>query len=427
VVVFAGLSGLGWRLQEQILRQENLMPELLGYLLVPLLTGLIGWSTNWVGVRIMLYPAEFKGIWYIGWQGIIPRLRVRLTRGLVQHSIAEVCTPADMLQAVDDADAIFEISRLIYPDMEDWLDELLSKQYGAYWNLAPTLVRRQVFAMMRKQVPDFAESLLEEIRKRADEFINIEDIAAAEAERRPDVLTKVLLGMAQQEMRFIIRSGLYIGIPLGCIQAVAWYLYPNSLVLPLFGLLVGAFTNWLALKILMHPSRPVRFMGFTFQGLFIARQQEVAVDFTRIFTENFLTIRQVIQFVWNGERKDEVRKMVKRQFRRTAEKKFFTASLYRLLKIRGDIDEMAGEAIDGAEDRLLPHLERDDISTRLLSPVNGLLTRRISELSPQRYQQLLLPLVKQDEWIVVTVGAVLGFFAGTAQLVFLFGGSLMGG
>ncbi|MGB1220488.1 MAG: hypothetical protein ACPG43_03055, partial [Alcanivoracaceae bacterium] len=68
-----------------------------------------------------------------------------------------------------------------------------------------------------------------------------------------------------------------------------------------------------------------------------------------------------------------------------------------------------------------------DISTQLLSPVNGLLTRRISELSPQRYQQLLLPLVKQDEWIVVTVGAVLGFFAGTAQLVFLFGGSLMGG
>ncbi|CAK9035458.1 Uncharacterized protein SCF082_LOCUS21297, partial [Durusdinium trenchii] len=214
------------------------MPDMLVYLLVPLLTGLIGWSTNWVGVRIMLYPARFVGVGFIGWQGIIPRLRVRLTRGLVQHSISEVCTPADMLQAVDDADAIYEISQLIYPDMEDWLDELLSRQYGAYWNLAPTLVRNRVFAMMRS-------------------------------------------------------------------QAVAWYLYPNSLVLPLFGLMVGAFTNWLALKILMHPSRPVRFMGMSFQGLFIARQQEVAVDFTRIFTENFLTIRQVIQFVWNGERKDE--------------------------------------------------------------------------------------------------------------------------
>lgn len=403
------------------------MPDMFVYLLVPLLTGLIGWSTNWVGVRIMLYPARFVGVGFIGWQGIIPRLRVRLTRGLVQHSISEVCTPADMLQAVDDADAIYEISQLIYPDMEDWLDELLARQYGAYWNLAPTVVRNRVFAMMRSQVPDFAEALLVELRKRADEFIDIEDIAAAEAQRQPDVLTRVLLGMAQQEIRFIVRSGLYIGIPLGCIQAVAWYLYPNSLVLPLFGLMVGAFTNWLALKILMHPSRPMRFMGMSFQGLFIARQQEVAVDFTRIFTENFLTIRQVIQFVWNGERKDEVRGMVKRQFRRSAEKKFFTASLYRLLKIRGDIDQMAGEAIEGAEVRLLPHLERADISTRLLEPVNGLLTRRISELSPERYQQLLLPLVKQDEWIVVTVGGVLGFLAGTAQLVFLFGGSLVGG
>lgn len=402
------------------------MPDLLGYLLVPLLTGLIGWSTNWVGVRIMLYPAEFKGVWRIGWQGIIPRLRVRLTRGLVQHSVAEVCTPADMLAAVDEADAIDEIARIIYPEMEEWLDEILARQYGAYWDLAPSLVRRRVFAMMQRQVPEMAESLLKELRARADEFIDIENIAAAEAERRPDVLTHLLLTMAQQEIDFIVRSGLYIGIPLGCIQAVAWYLYPNDLVLPLFGLMVGAFTNWLALKILMHPSRPIHFLGFRFQGLFIARQQQVAVDFTEVFTENFLTIRQVINYVWHGERREEVQSMIKRQFRKSAERTFFTASLYRLLKVRGDIDGMAGDAINGMEDRLLPSLERRDISTRLLSPVNTLLTRRISALSAERYQQLLLPLVKQDEWIVVTVGAVLGFIAGSAQLVFLFGGSLAG-
>ena len=402
------------------------MPDLLGYLLVPFVTGLIGWSTNWVGVRIMLYPAEFVGIWPIGWQGIIPRMRVRLTRGLVQHSVAEVCSPADMLQAVDDADAIDEITRIIAPDVHDWLDEILGRQYGAYWHLAPGMVRRRVFAMLEKQVPEFAEALLVELRKRANEFIDIEEIAAAEAQRRPDILTELLLAMAQQEINFIVKSGLYIGIPLGCIQAVAWYLYPSSLVLPLFGLMVGAVTNWPALKILMHPSRPVGFMGFTFQGLFIARQQQVAVDFTRVFTENFLTIRQVVQYVWQGDRRDEIQGIVRREFRKTAEKRFLTAGLYRVLKVRGDIDDMAGTAIDGMEDRLLPHLEREDISTRLLEPVNDLLTRRISELSPQRYQQLLLPLVKQDEWIVVTVGAVLGFLAGTGQLVFLFGGSLAG-
>ena len=402
------------------------MPDWLSYLLVPFVTGLIGWSTNWVGVRIMLYPAEFKGIWPIGWQGIIPRLRVRLTRGLVQHSVAEVCTPADMLQAVDDADAIDEITRIISPDVQDWLDEILDRQYGAYWNLAPGMVRRRVFAMLERQVPEFSEALLVELRKRANEFIDIEEIAAAEAERRPDILTHLLLTMAQQEIDFIVRSGLYIGIPLGCIQALAWYLHPSTLVLPLFGLMVGAFTNWLALKILMHPSRPVHFLGFSFQGLFIQRQQQVAVDFTRVFTENFLTIRQVIQYVWHGDRRDEIQGIVRREFRKTADRKIITAGIYRLLKVRGDIDEMASLAIDGMEDRLLPHLEREDISTRLLEPVNHLLTERISALSPQRYQQLLLPLVKQDEWIVVTVGGVLGFLAGTAQLVFLFGGSLAG-
>ena len=41
-------------------------------LLIPLIAGLVGWFTNWVAVRMTLYPVEFKGIGQVGCQGVVP-------------------------------------------------------------------------------------------------------------------------------------------------------------------------------------------------------------------------------------------------------------------------------------------------------------------------------------------------------------------
>ena len=43
------------------------------YGLIPIISGIVGWATNVLALRMTFYPLEFKGIPpYLGWQGIIP-------------------------------------------------------------------------------------------------------------------------------------------------------------------------------------------------------------------------------------------------------------------------------------------------------------------------------------------------------------------
>ncbi|MCP5066137.1 MAG: hypothetical protein GY946_06165 [bacterium] len=43
-------------------------------LCIPLVSAFIGWFTNWIAVKAMLYPVEFAGIPpLLGWQGVIPK------------------------------------------------------------------------------------------------------------------------------------------------------------------------------------------------------------------------------------------------------------------------------------------------------------------------------------------------------------------
>jgi len=43
-------------------------------LCIPLISSFIGWFTNWLAVKAVLYPVEFVGIPpLLGWQGVIPK------------------------------------------------------------------------------------------------------------------------------------------------------------------------------------------------------------------------------------------------------------------------------------------------------------------------------------------------------------------
>jgi hypothetical protein len=51
-----------------------------------------------------------------------------------------------------------------------------------------------------------------------------------------------------------------------------------------------------------------------------------------------------------------------------------------------------------------------------------LLRERMEALPSVEFQDLLRPCFQEDEWKLILTGAVLGFLAGLAQLIFVFGG-----
>ena len=397
----------------------------LSYLAMPFIIAIVGYGTNFVAIRMMLYPSNWVGIGFVGWQGIIPRLRVRLTRELVRLSIDSVCKPADMIEAMKSNESINALTDLIKPDLEFMVDDFMVETGNIGWEVAPRQLREVVYHQAEARLPELAVRLLDDIGQRADYLVDIKELAAEEVERKPHLISELVMAMFRQEFSFIILSGFYIGFPLGCIQALLIFFFPSEWLLILFGAMVGAGTNWIAIQILVKPADPVNVLGVNFQGILLKRQAHVAEAFADTFTAGFLDARQVFEDIWHGKNKDEVRHLVKRTMRNYMEESILTQGLETALTLvsRG---KQYDDLFEVAEGHIVPILEREGTSERLLAPMRSLFQERMANMPAQQFQSVFLEMFEQDKWLVLGVGAVLGGCVGFLQLVYLFGKTLSG-
>lgn len=157
----------------------------------------------------------------------------------------------------------------------------------------------------------------------------------------------------------------------------------------------------------------------------LKRQAHVAEAFADTFTAGFLNARQVFEDIWHGKNKDEVRHLLKRTMRNYMEESILTQGLETALTLvsRG---KQYDDLFEVAEGHIVPILEREGTSERLLAPMRSLFQERMANMPAQQFQSVFLEMFEQDKWLVLGVGAVLGGCVGFLQLVDLFGKTLSG-
>ncbi|AMO67259.1 DUF445 domain-containing protein [Zhongshania aliphaticivorans] len=397
------------------------MEDLIPYIVMPFVVAFVGWATNVVGLQMMFYPVQWRGVGKsIGWQGIIPRIRERFTRDLVTKTVVKVCTPAEMLNALNDDDALGEMSVLIRSQIEEAVDDFMQSNGVKLWSIAPDMARQRVYKRILHDIPSISRLVIREITENREYLLDIETLAVSRAKERPEILGELILSMFGTEFRFMKISGLYIGFPLGCLQALCWYFMPINALLPLFGCLVGALTNWIALNILAYPARGVKFLNWELQGLVLKRQKDVSLSFAEVFTEKFLNTKDVLEFIWDGERGDEIKRMIKRQLRNHMESKLFSKGIDLSVRLASRDELYDEKALKVLESNIFPLLDNSKVSRTLVKPVQMLLTMRMQQMPPEQFQELFLPIFQHDKWLVIIVGAMLGGAAGLLQLLVLF-------
>jgi uncharacterized membrane protein YheB (UPF0754 family) len=65
-------------------------------------------------------------------------------------------------------------------------------------------------------------------------------------------------------------------------------------------------------------------------------------------------------------------------------------------------------------------LEDERFNEERAAVVERMLRERMEELPAEQFQDLLRPCFKEDEWILIALGGVLGFLAGVAQILLVF-------
>ncbi|MEM8930857.1 MAG: hypothetical protein AAGE94_06770 [Acidobacteriota bacterium] len=391
---------------------------------IPVVAGVVGWGTNWAAIRLTFEPVEFRGIRpFLGWQGIIPSKAERMASIFVDSTMIKLGTLPELFQQMEPERIAEQIVKVVRPRMRRYTDEILFRENDAIWRATPGPIKERIYAQVEARLPSMVDGLMADATREIESLVDFKHMIVTRLSEDRALLNRLFQESGDKEFAFIVRSGLYFGFLFGLVQLAVWILHPAAWVLPVFGIVVGYATNWIALNVIFRPLHPTRVGPWVLQGIFLARQKEVAASWCRLVTTEIVSIRAIIQAMIHGPHRDASHALIRRHIEPIVDEAVRPFSLPVEIAVGNEtldaIRQRVGEKSVAVSTTPFDdwHFNRDR-SER----IEALLRERMENMEPEEFQGLLRPCFQEDELKLILVGAALGFLAGLGQLVFVFGG-----
>ena len=114
---------------------------------------------------------------------------------------------------------------------------------------------------------------MSELRRNLDQVFDLKHMVVSNLVRDKRLLNRMFQDIGGDAFRFLIRAGLYFGFYIGLVQVAVFGITGSDLVLPLFGLITGGLTDYVALTMIFRPKEEKRIApGITWQGIFHKRR-----------------------------------------------------------------------------------------------------------------------------------------------------------
>ncbi|MDP9116308.1 MAG: DUF445 domain-containing protein [Actinomycetota bacterium] len=388
------------------------------YLSMPFVAAFVGWSTKIVALEMLYRPIEFKGIGPIGWQGIVPRRAGKVGSKTIDLLTSNLLKPEELLARIDANEAVEVLREPLILAIDEISRELAEQVRPGLWDALPEAGRRAIQARMQAQAPRITENMLSEIKGDLSRYVDLQFLAVTTLVRNKDKLVKLMRGVTTDAMAFVRRSGIYFGLGIGLVQMVAWALFKNPWIMPAFGFAVGFISDYIALNMLFRPVQPKKFLGFIpFQGLLHAQRDKITRDYAKILADDLFSPEILFDGVIKGPGADKLFALAAKEIDAAIDAQSgipgqavvlaVGTKRYRALK-----DRVVAMVLERLPSTLL---EAQDYVVGVIDLENTIV-EKMNQLTDDEYESILRPVFKDDEPLMISVGAILGGVVGELQV-----------
>lgn len=189
---------------------------------------------------------------------------------------------------------------------------------------------------------------------------------------------------------------------------------------PITGALIGWVTNYVAIKLLFRPHRPIEVLGYRVQGVIPKRRKEIARSMARAIEKELLSSEDLAATLGKINWEEEVEKMVEE------------AVEHRLGSERLSRIPLVGVVSDNIRYRVKYLLTREIVSrldarkdafaskVREHIDVKEMLVSKIDGLDLMKFEKLLTEFIARELKHLEYLGGVMGFLIGLGQSVFYY-------
>ena len=226
------------------------------YILLPLISGLIGWATNVIAIKMTFYPIEYKGIKPLGWQGIIPSKTKKIAEKSVDLLTRDLFKTEEVFARID-TQKVAEISQNQFIKLaEDITNHTLMAKMPAVWKLATPKFKSTIVSAVAKHIPSMLADVMEQIKNNIDSLLDLKKLAWHTLKEDKTLINRIFLDLGAKQFRFIEISGLWLGMFFGIGQIFTAMYFNHWIVYVLYGVFIGYITNVIAIKMIFEPAEP---------------------------------------------------------------------------------------------------------------------------------------------------------------------------
>ncbi|EMB5790771.1 DUF445 family protein [Acinetobacter baumannii] len=393
------------------------------YVSIPFMSGLIGYVTKVIAIQMMFSPLEFKGIKpFFGWQGIVPRKAEKMATTAVELMTAKLIKPEEIFARLDPKRIAKEIEKSLMAAAEDITREVAQEYQPGLWEGMPEFARQRLIRRVQSKAPEIVEHIMSEVQRDVNRYFDIKHLVISNLLKDKRLLNNIFKRVGKQEFKFFSNVGFVFGFGIGVIQMLCWIVTQGKYpwMLPLFGGFVGFFSDWIALQMMFRPLYPKKILGYTWQGLFIKRQNEVAADYAALISKQLLTSRHMMEELFSGTHSARVIELVNRHVKQEIDMQAGVIRPLVVYAIGGEkYQNMKTQVAERIMQQLPETMKYVESYAEDAMNIRNTLIERMQKLTPSEFEGMLRPAFKEDEWALIAVGAVLGFVVGELQIQFM--------
>ena len=422
-------------------------PDHLAVLSIIPVTAFVTWAHVWMALKMVFYPINFWGFHVgplpVGWPGIVPRKAGRISGIITDNTLSKLGSLREFLDAMDPDDTARIIGEQIGFELEHLIDEVMLDRNAVLWENLPYSIKRRIYAQAHKQLPNTLRELVTELTMNVESLVDMREMVVSQMEGDRRLMVRMFLKVGQKEINFIWHISALIGMFFGIFQMIVWFVVPWHWTVPFWAAVWGFLTNWIAIWMVFNPIEPhyVRYLQLTeltkdrkfpwikpviprigtynVQGAFMKRQEEVSDVFASVVTEDLITLKSIMTEMMYGNKKDKTRRIVKRHINEIMETPLVRTSLQLSLGPR-EYAKLKTDLIDRSIEITMVPVCDPAFNASRAQKIYQMFRDRIRELTPKEFQNLLRPAFQEDEWILILLGGVTGFIAGTIHLFVAF-------
>lgn len=197
------------------------------------------------------------------------------------------------------------------------------------------------------------------------------------------------------------------------IDLLSW----KTWTIPLIGAFIGWITNWLAIKMLFHPRKPIKILFVTFHGIFPKNKPRIAEKLGIIVQRDLINFGDIKDRINDPETlnnfKEEIAVRIEDALRDRIEKSTMASilipeqliqSIHKTIvdEIEKNLPQVIGNTITKIEEKL---------------DIEDIVRNKVENFSDEKLEQLLLDITAKEFTFIEIIGGVLGFVIGIIQLL----------